>query len=133
MALDALAKPCWGYITELSPTSLSKHSSLTATMTDTSHSGLGLNSHDTGLEVTQETGIEVKPPHSNLEAVYMNNLQPEAGQWAHWSEGAATVAPKKILGLARQTFWLLIVLAIVVIAAAVGGGVGGSMAVQKVR
>ena len=102
-------------------------------MANASHSGLGPNPHETGLEVTVGTGIEVKPPHSNLEVVYMDNPRPAAGQWAHWNEEAATIAPKNIFGLARQTFWLLIVLAIVVIAAAVGGGVGGSIAVQKGR
>ena len=102
-------------------------------MTNTSHSGSAINPHEAGLEVTQETGIEVKHPHSNLEVAYMDNPQPAAGQWAHWHEETLAVTPKKIFGLARQTFWLLIVLAIVVIAAAVGGGVGGSIAVQKGR
>jgi hypothetical protein len=112
---------------------MSNPSSPPKTMTNTSHSGLGPNPHETGLEVTLENGIEVKPPQSNLEVSYMNNPQPAVGQWAHWNEEAVTVAPKQIFGLARQTFWLLIVLAIVVIAAAVGGGVGGSIAVQKGR
>lgn len=38
----------------------------------------------------------------------------------------------RICGLARRTFWIvLVVVAIVIVAAAVGGGVGGSMASKK--
>ncbi|KAF2028371.1 hypothetical protein EK21DRAFT_90657 [Setomelanomma holmii] len=47
----------------------------------------------------------------------------------------ATEADKKrtILGLRRQTFWLVLILVFVLLAAAVGGGVGGSIAVQNAK
>lgn len=37
----------------------------------------------------------------------------------------------RICGLARRTFWILLVVAIVIVAAAVGGGVGGSIAAKN--
>lgn len=108
-------------------------------MPDASHLGSEPKPHDTGLGVRpQDTGLEVQQSHSNLEVNPTQNAQPAQGQWAHWNREAAyeettLPSPKKIFGLARQTFWLLIALALVVIVAAVGGGVGGSIAVQNAR
>lgn len=36
--------------------------------------------------------------------------------------------PRKICGLKKRTFWIVLIVAIVVVAAAVGGGVGGALA-----
>ncbi len=105
-------------------------------MTGTSHSGHQPEPH-AGLEVKpQEIGLEVRQPHSNLEVYRAYNPHPTSEQWAHWNEEAAykeAVPQKKIFGLPRQTFWLVVVLAVVVITGAVGGGVGGSVAVQKAK
>lgn len=40
---------------------------------------------------------------------------------------------KTICGVRRPTFWLTLALVIVIIAAGVGGGVGGTLAVKKIR
>lgn len=40
---------------------------------------------------------------------------------------------RRIMGLRRQTFLLVIILVLVVIVSAVGGGVGGSVAVQRAK
>lgn len=37
----------------------------------------------------------------------------------------------RVCGLAKRTFWILVVVAIVIVAAAVGGGVGGSIAAKN--
>jgi len=108
-------------------------------MLDVSHLGSEPKPHDTGMEVRpHDTGLEVQQPHSNLEVNPMHNAQPVQGQWGHWNKEAAykettLPSPKKIFGLARQTFWLLIALTLVVIVSAVGGGVGGSIAVQNAK
>lgn len=114
-----------------------KVSSPSVAMTETSHFGQEPEPHDAGLEVKpQEIGLEVRQLHSNLEVYQVYNPHQTSEQRANRNEEAAykeAVPQKKIFGLPRQTFWLLVVLAVVVISGVVGGGVGGSVAVQKAK
>ena len=45
--------------------------------------------------------------------------------------GDGTPSGKRILGMRRKTFWLVLAITVVVIVAAIGGGVGGSLANKK--
>lgn len=55
-----------------------------------------------------------------------------SGSSPHGVAASYPVPPeKKICGLRRPTFFLLVLLILVIIGAAVGGGVGGSVAVSK--
>lgn len=73
--------------------------------------------------------------HNGIETYYPTDHK--SGYYSGLQHDASTVLPskpqRKIIGLHRSTFWLLVLLLVVVIAAAVGGGVGGSMAVSRAK
>lgn len=73
--------------------------------------------------------------HNGMEAYYHPGTKP--GYYSGVQQNEPPALPpkpsKRIMGLHRSTFWLLIVLTIVVIAAAIGGGVGGSLAVTHAK
>lgn len=81
-----------------------------------------MNNPDQAPEAVPYSELEVRPKAPNYyeQSPQYGVLQPQPPK-------------KRILGLHRSTFWLLIVLVIVIIAAAVGGGVGGSLAVANAR
>ena len=61
---------------------------------------------------------------------YPHQLEPPHAQALSSPEPAKS---PNILGLRRQTFWLILILIAVVVTAAVAGGVGGSLAVQNAK
>ncbi|KAK0618985.1 hypothetical protein B0T14DRAFT_518355 [Immersiella caudata] len=94
--------------------------------------------------VDRNEGKIIYPSHVDLEVVSPGVDAPQRAQHTH-IYGETAVAPqprpssapeptaRRIFGLHRSTFWLLIVLFLVVIGAAVGGGIGGSIAVEQAK
>lgn len=68
------------------------------------------------------------PPQHEIQKQYI-----QGSELPPVTHAAPIIKEKRILGLRRPTFWLLIVLLVVVVVAAVGGGVGGALAVQNAK
>lgn len=88
-----------------------------------SHSNLEVlpNAYEKPPFVTTTTNMAGHPqqyyPPTGSEAAGLKNSEKE----------------KTICGVRRPTFWLTLALVIVIVAAGVGGGVGGTLAVKKIR
>jgi hypothetical protein len=80
-----------------------------------------------GLEYDQENDVRA---YKYFVSDYSETYAPP---YPETNATAAPAAKPEILGLKRQTFWFIIVLAVIVISVAVGGGVGGSIAVQNAK
>lgn len=90
-----------------------------------------------GLQVNVERdGLLVNTDHQGLQ-YYAKPVEPTNPPIPYLKEDTLVKESSvgrdgRICGLARRTFWIvLVVVAIVIVAAAVGGGVGGSMASKK--
>ncbi|KFX90948.1 hypothetical protein V490_06170 [Pseudogymnoascus sp. VKM F-3557] len=88
-----------------------------------------------GLQVAVERdGLLVNPDHGGLE--HYTKVEPTKPPVEYYKQDTVVEdhsAPRdgRICGVAKRTFWILLVVAIVIVAAAVGGGVGGSIAAKN--
>ncbi len=81
-------------------------------------------------EVNYGEGLETAQP--GKEVVTSNGVLEYYGKDYEGKEIGAPVAPKKrICGLSRRAFWIVLGVAIVIVIGAVGGGVGGALAGKK--
>lgn len=90
-----------------------------------------------GYQFPGHDGLQHLTPSAGLEVVYQPQ-PPVSADWQrreieHQTESTPDRSPqtKRIAGLRKSTFWLVLALAVVTIVAVVGGGVGGSLAVKS--
>lgn len=89
------------------------------------HEGSGLYYDDRGQ--FQRDGVQ---PYDKQTHAYQGEVPHEAPQYYDATAGGSN-PQKRICGLTRKLFIILLVVCLVIVAGAVGGGVGGAMAAKN--